>query len=188
MSDGWTDAQVARLKVLWAAGASHSEVAADLGCGFTRSAIAGKIARLGINRGKRVTVARESTAASAPAIKPAQAAQRPSVQPTSHPPQRRNPTNSIPEKVAIANAEPGLPKYLEEPAVGKGLRLVDLTPHTCRWPFGDPLTEQFYFCGEPGADLKENRPYCPFHARKSVDRTSIRNPKAFAKSALHAAY
>lgn len=30
----------------------------------------------------------------------------------------------------------------------------------CRWPFGDPLTGDFYFCGK---HKKDGSPYCDFH-------------------------
>ncbi len=35
----------------------------------------------------------------------------------------------------------------------------------CRWPVGDPRTSEFFFCGQPEADLLNGRPYCPAHAR-----------------------
>jgi GcrA cell cycle regulator len=41
--------------------------------------------------------------------------------------------------------------------------LVDLTPTSCRWPCGSPADSNFFFCGEPAADLRSNRPYCDAH-------------------------
>ncbi len=43
--------------------------------------------------------------------------------------------------------------------------LFDLTNNTCRWPFGDPSTDNLFFCGVPEADLMANRPYCLLHSR-----------------------
>jgi GcrA cell cycle regulator len=31
----------------------------------------------------------------------------------------------------------------------KKLTLMELTERTCKWPIGDPATEDFWFCGLP---------------------------------------
>ena len=41
------------------------------------------------------------------------------------------------------------------------LQLVQLNERTCKWPNGDPLAEDFSFCGN---DAPEG-PYCAYHAR-----------------------
>src|SRR5690606_11559605 len=46
----------------------------------------------------------------------------------------------------------------------KRLSLLQLTEATCKWPIGDPLTKDFYFCG--GHSL-ESGPYCEFHSRRA---------------------
>jgi len=38
-----------------------------------------------------------------------------------------------------------------------------LMPGDCRWPIGDPLDEDFHFCGKHRAD---GDPYCEFHMRR----------------------
>ncbi|MDR3495316.1 MAG: GcrA family cell cycle regulator [Ancalomicrobiaceae bacterium] len=40
--------------------------------------------------------------------------------------------------------------------------LMDLTEKTCRWPLGDPLKEDFHFCGRLNL---AGLPYCGAHAR-----------------------
>ena len=40
------------------------------------------------------------------------------------------------------------------------LHLMDLTERTCKWPIGDPATEEFWFCGLP---VKPGKPYCEAH-------------------------
>ncbi len=42
-------------------------------------------------------------------------------------------------------------------------QFLDLTNTTCRWPNGDVGDQGFHFCGSPGADMADNRPYCSFH-------------------------
>lgn len=46
--------------------------------------------------------------------------------------------------------------------ISRRLKLVDLNERTCKWPNGDPLDENFGFCGN---DAAETGPYCKYHAR-----------------------
>ena len=46
--------------------------------------------------------------------------------------------------------------------ISRRLSLVQLSERTCKWPNGDPLTEDFSFCGNDSAD---SGPYCTYHAR-----------------------
>ena len=43
-----------------------------------------------------------------------------------------------------------------------GLKLIELTNETCRWPHGQG---PYFFCGAPGCDCDNQRPYCPYHDR-----------------------
>ncbi|WP_370206061.1 GcrA family cell cycle regulator [Pararhodobacter marinus] len=40
------------------------------------------------------------------------------------------------------------------------LNLMELTERTCKWPIGDPATEEFWFCGLPSV---AGKPYCEAH-------------------------
>lgn len=40
------------------------------------------------------------------------------------------------------------------------LSLMELTERTCKWPIGDPATEDFWFCGLPS---QPGKPYCEAH-------------------------
>ena len=44
------------------------------------------------------------------------------------------------------------------------LSLLQLNEQTCKWPIGDPLTPDFYFCGQHS---EEGKPYCDFHSRRA---------------------
>ena len=46
----------------------------------------------------------------------------------------------------------------------KRLNLLQLSESTCKWPIGDPLTKDFYFCGQHSP---ETGPYCEFHSRRA---------------------
>ena len=46
-----------------------------------------------------------------------------------------------------------------------------LLPDDCRWPFGDPLVGDFYFCGERKRD---GSPYCDHHIRQAFQAAKPR--------------
>lgn len=182
----WTDDRVARLKELYAAGLSASQIANDLAGGVTRNAVIGKVLRLKLPaRGRRIAAPRLDKPIAPPRPKPGKftaAARAPSFR-------RANPSHSIQAKAEIRASDPGLvdpsPAVLHE---GRGVKLIELTNSTCRWPFGDPHDEYFMFCGEPSANLEEKRPYCPFHSARAVDRTgTIRSATRTKDAALAAA-
>jgi hypothetical protein len=60
--------------------------------------------------------------------------------------------------------------YVEDPLAGAQVppaqrrSLIELGAAVCRWPFGDPATADFFFCGAPA--LAE-RPYCAAHCAQA---------------------
>jgi len=180
MSDGWTETQVSRLKTLWSTSLSAAQIAVDLGGGITRSAVIGKASRIKLPARRVVNIAqRAESKFNPPTNRPAALKKRPDPLP------RRNQSNSLGGKLAIMATEPGIPEHLEEPAVGAGMQLIELENGNCRWPFGHPNSDHFYFCGADGADMNGKRPYCPFHTRKAQGETV--NQRRFMGSALFAA-
>lgn len=152
----WPLERVELLKKLWADGLTASQVAARLGDGITRNAVIGKVHRLGLSG--RQSVSRSSTP-------------RPR-----RPRQPSHPGRPItPNMAAMAAAAALKPEFRPQPRSEpepQPIRLVDiprtervtilmLTDKTCRWPLGDPGTEDFCFCGHaPRAGV----PYCDYHA------------------------
>src|SRR5690606_14970245 len=55
--------------------------------------------------------------------------------------------------------------------ISRNLGLIQLTERTCKWPNGDPLTEEFSFCGN---DVGESGPYCTYHSRLAYQPASER--------------
>ena len=55
--------------------------------------------------------------------------------------------------------------------ISRHLKLAELTDKTCKWPNGDPLTEEFHFCGN---DSLDTGPYCTYHARLAFQPASER--------------
>lgn len=89
--------------------------------------------------------------------------------------------NDFKARAAQRAASPGLPDHLiaGEPAkplgvvpLSRRLKLVDLTSLTCRWPNGDPLAEDFGFCGH---DASGDGPYCSFHSKIAYQPVGARH-------------
>src|SRR5690606_42141236 len=72
--------------------------------------------------------------------------------------------------VAPASAELFIPE-------DKRLSLLQLTEHTCKWPIGDPLTKDFYFCGQHSL---ETGPYCDFHSPPAYHQLDRKKRRASA--------
>lgn len=165
MSDVWTGDRVERLKTLWTAGRTCTEIANDLACGVSRNAVIGKVTRLKLPpRGARIADA-------APRIrmlKPGKIVSLSQVPTISN----RNPTNSLAAKLAIAEAEPGLPEKLHgEKPDGTGIQLGALSDLNCHFPKGDPLEAGFEFCGGKAIP---GMPYCAHHCRVAYSAPNAR--------------
>ena len=56
----------------------------------------------------------------------------------------------------------------------KRLTLMELTERTCKWPIGDPSTEDFWFCG---LATKPGKPYCEAHVGVAFQPMSSRRDR-----------
>jgi GcrA cell cycle regulator len=54
------------------------------------------------------------------------------------------------------------------------LTLMELTERTCKWPIGDPATEDFWFCGLP---VQGGKPYCEAHVGVAFQPMSSRRDR-----------
>lgn len=140
----WTDDEVQALKTLHGAGLSASRIAVRLGRNISRSAVLGKLNRLGLCTRKPFDPERPP--------KPRKPRlQREPVRPT------------LPAKACFS-----FPKSLKPPppplprlTAGGRVTVLGLTERTCRWPIGNPGNEDFCFCGHSPRD---GSPYCEYHA------------------------
>jgi GcrA cell cycle regulator len=148
----WNEERVELLKKLWAEGLSASQIASRLG-GVTRNAVIGKVHRLGLSG--RATSSRSS----APRPRRVQA-----------PRQHRTPSLMFGTRGNVAlkpqfheDVEP-MPAPVEELYIPPAERasILTLKESMCRWPIGDPASEDFYFCGRKKCGAL---PYCEHHAR-----------------------
>ena len=117
----WTDDRIGRLKTLWLAGQTAEQIALDLANGITRSAVLGKVHRMGLSAGH-----------------PGRPPKRPGTGPK---PPRLAPTGSLAARPIdarpVAATEHGL------------VTVLSVRRCQCRWPFGEPGAADFSLCGQP---------------------------------------
>ncbi len=181
----WTDERVEILKKMWGEGQSASQIAKELG-GVTRNAVIGKVHRLGLSNRAGAPgnkpAAKEKPAPKADAKaapkprnepKPAEAAEVRTVTPLRKPiipagqplPPQPSANEISPEALAKVNE-------IEKKA--KRLSLMELTERTCKWPVGDPATDDFWFCGLP---VQQGKPYCEAHVGVAFQPMSARRDR-----------
>jgi GcrA cell cycle regulator len=199
----WTDERVETLKRMWGEGQSASQIAKELG-GVTRNAVIGKVHRLGLSNRVGGKDEDEETALAAPApsaptaARPEPAAPRPEPPaPRAEPPRAAVPPSAavpasnvtpLPLRKAIIPAGQPLPpqpslneispealaSVREVEKRAKRLTLMELTERTCKWPIGDPATDDFWFCGLPSLPGK---PYCEAHVGVAFQPMSARRDR-----------
>ncbi len=199
----WTDERVETLKTMWSDGKSASQIAKELG-GVTRNAVIGKVHRLGLSNRSPGGAPGEASAETPPVkdmprpravetdpepeVTPESAAAEPE-QPEARPlpvrdipppgpvpgPRNRIPGQPLPPQPAGAEISPETLASLQEVAKkSKKLTLMQLTERTCKWPVGDPATDDFWFCGLPAAPGK---PYCDTHVSVAFQPMSTRRDR-----------
>ncbi len=67
-----------------------------------------------------------------------------------------------------------LAKVNEVEKTAKKISLMELTEKTCKWPVGDPATDQFWFCGLP---VQAGKPYCEAHVGVAFQPMSSRRDR-----------
>jgi GcrA cell cycle regulator len=154
----WSEERTATLKKLWLEGLSASQVARQLG-GVSRSAVIGKVHRLGIT--VRETPVRQRTTVRSPS--------RIVV---------RRPTR---ETTAAPHVAPRFERTEEDLLPTSGI--LELGTHSCRWPIGNPEGDDFGFCGRPKQTARGS--YCEQHAAGAFRRLgSSRAVEAWALKGL----
>lgn len=196
MSKGWDNATLKKLKALMGKGLSTSEIGKRLG--LSKNAVVGKLNRLGWNAkaGATPTAATKpiTKKAPAPAAKKTAtktAAKKPATKPATKvkttTTKKSETTAKAKTKVATkttkTEAKP-VAKPAKEPKTTKtsasknlamhqriiqhSLEMANLKPNQCRWPIGDPDSENFHFCGK---QVFTGKPYCYEHCRLAYQFT-----------------
>ena len=172
----WTDERVELLKKMWGEGQSASQIAKELG-GVTRNAVIGKVHRLGLSN-------RAGSSAPAPEKKPAKAAPKKA---TPKPAEKVVEVTVTPRKPIVPAGQPlppqpsaneispeALATVREVEKGAKKISLMELTERTCKWPIGDPATEEFWFCG---LAVQQGKPYCEAHVGVAFQPMSNRRDR-----------
>ena len=164
----WTDERVELLRKLWSDGLSASQIAAQLG-GVSRNAVIGKVHRLKLSSRGRATAspARQKKAGQTGGKVAARAASISRSMPASIG------ATALQTQFDIAPVARHVIRPVENVVVpiSRRLKLIQLNERTCKWPNGDPLDEDFNFCGN---DSLETGPYCTYHARIAFQPASER--------------
>ncbi|MTI42724.1 Global cell cycle regulator GcrA [Roseibium hamelinense] len=156
----WTTERVELLKKLWTDGLSASQIAAELG-GVTRNAVIGKVHRLGLSgRAKTNTTASKPRRAKSTGTGSGTSSSKT----TSHAPQSIGATalKASPAPTPAPEAEPAPEPIAELVPISQRATILTLTERTCKWPIGDPATDDFYFCGRTS---DAGVPYCAHHCK-----------------------
>ena len=200
----WNDERVEILKKLWAEGQSASQIAKELGGVTRNAVIGkvhrlGLSNRNGGGGTGGASAATEAKpkpakAAAKPSPKPKKAAAA-APQPKEEPAPKPEPAaEAAPSPVPGSRIKPIIPagqplppqpsaneidpkalaKVSEVEKKAKKLTLMELTSRTCKWPVGDPATDDFWFCGLPS---QAGKPYCEAHVGVAFQPMSSRRDR-----------
>ena len=192
MSKGWDNTALKKLKALVGKGLSTSEIGRRLG--MSKNAIVGKLNRLGWNakagsstekkpatKKATTTTTKTKTTAKGPAKKtvtvkaPAKKApakkesvKTPATKKAATPraATKEKPATTTPKKESAKSSAKNL--AMHQRIIQHSLEMASLKPNQCRWPIGDPDSENFHFCGKT---VFTGKPYCYEHCRLAYQFT-----------------
>ena len=191
MSKGWDSNMLKKLKTLIGKGLSASEIGKRLE--VSKNAVIGKLNRLGWNAkatevvDKKVKAKKVSNTVSKVGVKKSackSAAGKATKKDTVKAKKATvvKPVKEKTSKTKKAVAEPKIVKpviktaskktkkdlALHELLIQHALQMANLKSNQCRWPIGDPDSENFHFCGET---VFAGKPYCYEHCRQAYQFT-----------------
>ncbi len=180
MSKGWDNATLKKLKALTGKGLSTAEIGKRLG--ISKNAVVGKLNRLGWN--SKAGGVDAKPAEKKPVVKKVKTA--PVTKKVKAPVEKpvaktvviaKKPVNNKIEKAAVKVAEKTTTKLdknssknlaMHQRIIQHSLEMANLKCDQCRWPIGNPDSEDFHFCGEP---VFVGKPYCYEHCKQAYQFT-----------------
>lgn len=138
-ASAWTTDRVERLRALWAEGRTAEQIARELDHGISRSAVLGKVYRLGLSEGRPG----RSVARKRPPRRP-----------------RRSPGTADPSLAAPPPGGPAVDAGWIPGPPADGPDILSVRRGQCRWPYGEPEAG-LVFCGQAVA----RGVFCAAHAR-----------------------
>ncbi|KJZ19594.1 GcrA family cell cycle regulator [Loktanella sp. S4079] len=200
----WTDERVETLKKMWGEGQSASQIAKELGgvtrnavigkvhrLGLSnRAGSAGSSTAKAAPKEKPAAAAKPAAPKPAPKPKPtpapAAAASVPAVKEEVELDENGIPISAArraiipagqplpPQPSANEISPEALAKVSEVEKTSKRISLMELTEKTCKWPVGDPATDDFWFCG---LGVQQGKPYCEAHVGVAFQPMSSRRDR-----------
>ena len=177
----WTEERIKELRQLWSEGQSASKIAEKLG-GVTRNAVIGKIHRLGLsnrseNSEKKIITKKRG--------RPAKVKNTDNFQEQLDNSKNKDFSKINSDKFDELHVDDlennktmlldtTLANIAELEKNAKKLNLMELTERTCKWPIGDPATENFWFCGHPS---EQGKPYCSTHVSIAFQPISLKRER-----------
>lgn len=191
MSKSWDSGILKKLKSLVGKGLSTSEIGKKLG--ISKNAVVGKLHRMGWNSGavetpvaKKASVKSATKAVAKNDKKNAKTTKVVTKKTSAKPVDKKAVTKKVatPAKTKVVTKDKA-DKEEKKPAVQKttksadntkknlnvhqriiqhSLEMMDLKPGQCRWPIGDPDSENFHFCGR---SVFVGKPYCYEHCKQA---------------------
>lgn len=191
MSKGWDSNMLKKLKALVGKGLSTSEMGKKLG--MSKNAVVGKLNRLGWNAkatecaedkvsndvkknsksNVKTKAATKKNVAKKDEIKVESKKTKQNVQKTGTD-TKKSETGKKEQKVQLKEIKTASKKTkkdlaLHELLIQHALQMANLKPNQCRWPIGDPDSDNFHFCGET---VFSGKPYCYEHCRQAYQFTA----------------
>lgn len=184
MSKGWDSATLKKLKALTGKGLSTAEIGKRLG--MSKNAVVGKLNRLGWNS-KAGGVAGADKAKKADVKKTAtKNTTKKTVAPKAGAKKTSGRADSV-KKTVVAEVAKNTDKAsspkksltknlaMHQRIIQHSLEMANLKPNQCRWPIGDPDSENFHFCG---AQVFVGKPYCYEHCKQAYQFTPPKKKQA----------
>ncbi|MBO7645164.1 MAG: hypothetical protein J6S57_02565 [Alphaproteobacteria bacterium] len=192
MSKGWDSNMLKKLKSLVGKGLSTAEMGKKLG--MSKNAVVGKLNRLGWNAKavepesknikskieKKSVIAKVARAIVAKKEKNTKKGVDDDIVSVKKTSTKKNAKKEATNKkitkvdVQLNDIKPASKKTkkdlaLHELLVQHALQMANLKPNQCRWPIGDPDSDNFHFCGET---VFSGKPYCYEHCRQAYQFTA----------------
>ena len=145
-TQAWTEEMDGRIRVMFHDGKSARDIGEAMG--KSRNAVIGRLHRIGLVRSP--TQIAEAKAASNKLRR-------------KNDPKKSRPIFRIKRRAGLIQP----PRIIVEPprlGLSRDLKLLDLTAHDCKWPYGE---WPFVFCGNP---KPVEVSYCPYHASLAYTR------------------
>lgn len=188
MSKGWDSATLKKLKALTGKGLSTSEIGKRLG--MSKNAVVGKLNRLGWNhkaggvaaandKKAKADVKKTTKTSTVKKVADKRGAKRVAARGTDDAKKKATTTKAskATSKTTAAKDSKSLTKTLamHQRIIQHSLELAGLKPNQCRWPIGDPDSENFHFCG---AQVFVGKPYCYEHCKQAYQFTPPKKKQA----------